>query len=371
MKSKARSPKILIVHDWLNTKDGGAEQVLYELLALYPQADVATLIYNRDKFGAKIGNRRVRTSFLQYFPRRLRQNPQLLLPFVRRAVLSLKTEGYDIVIASSSAWVKNVRLSGSTKMLVYCYSPARMLWDYWPRALYERTGNPVIRAFVIRLASRLRLWDFYTSQELRRDFVAISRTVAKRTQKFYGRTARVIHPPVHIPPITATDRSDDYVIVSVLAPYKQIDLAIRAFRGTKRKLIIAGDGASKEELQTLAGNVTNIRFLGHISQTDKLKLLSTAKGFIFCNVEDFGITPLEAVASGAPVIALRGGGVAETMVEHVTAEFFDEPKTEQLLDALDRAEARSWDRAKMHRRASQFSYDKFRASIVDAVEKMS
>ncbi|MDQ5944058.1 MAG: hypothetical protein QG658_124 [Patescibacteria group bacterium] len=367
---KDRNPKVLIVHDWLNVKDGGAEQVLYELLALYPQADLATLIYNKDMFGPKIGNRRVRTSFLQYFPRRFKEKPELLLPFVRRAVGSIKTDGYDIVLASSSAWVKNVRLGGSTKMLVYCYSPARMLWDYWPRALHERTQNPLVRAYITRVASKLRLWDFYTSQEMRREFIVISKTIARRVKKFYGRDAQVIYPPVHLPPVAATDRTDAYVMVSVLAAYKRVDLAIKAFKGSKRKLIIAGDGPERENLETLAGSATNIRFLGRVSQTDKLKLLSTARGFVFCNVEDFGITPVEAVACGAPVIALRAGGVAETMIEHVTAEFFEEPEEKALIAALERAESHPWDVAKMHRRASQFSYDKFRASIQQAMEQL-
>lgn len=367
---KANAPKILILHDWLNIKDGGAEQVFFELLKMYPQADVATLIYNKDKFAAKLQGRRVRTSFLQHFPQKLRNNPALLLPFVRRAVLSLPTAGYDVVLASSSAWVKNASLSGSTKMLVYCYSPARMLWDYWPRALYERTNNPIVRAYVVRLVSRLRLWDFYASQEVRREFVAISRTVAARIYKFYGRSATVVYPPVHIPPVAATDRTKDYVIVSVLAAYKRIDLAIQAFKHTRRTLLIVGDGPERENLEKLAGSATNIRFLGRVSQVDKLKLLAASQGFIFCSVEDFGISPVEAIASGAPVVALRAGGVAETMQEHITAEFFDQPTVEQLRAALDRLEARSWDRARMYRRARRFSYDKFRTGIELALDKI-
>jgi glycosyltransferase involved in cell wall biosynthesis len=180
----------------------------------------------------------------------------------------------------------------------------------------------------------------------------------------------VIYPPVHIPPVAATDRTQDYVIVSILAEYKNIELAIKSFKGSKRKLLIAGDGPDRSRLEGLAKNCTNIRFLGRISQADKLKLLSSAKGFVFCSIEDFGITPVEAIACGAPVIALRGGGVSETMIEHVTAEFFDKSDPNALSEAIERAEKNSWDRAKMHRRAKQFSYDRFKTEIIRALEEI-
>jgi hypothetical protein len=177
---KTHSPRILIVHDWLNAKDGGAEQVLYELLRLYPTADLTTLVFDKNKFGAKLGSRRVRTSFLQYFPSFIKRRQYLFLPLVKKAVKSIRTKDYDIVIASSSAWVKNVRLEGSTKMVVYCYSPARMLWDYWPRALNNRSKNVLVRAIIVKLVSNLRLWDFYTSQ-LARQWRAESKNIIDAT----------------------------------------------------------------------------------------------------------------------------------------------------------------------------------------------
>lgn len=363
-------PKILIVHDWLNQKDGGAERVLYMLLDMYPSADVNVLVYDKQRFGARLGDRRIKTSFLQHFPRRLKARPHLLLPFIKRATESIDTRGYDIVIASSSAWVKNVRLSGKTKMLIYCYSPARMLWDFWPRALTSRTKNPLVKLYITRLASRLRLWDYYTSQDSRRTFIAISRVIARRIKKFYHRQATVLYPPVHIPPIAAIDKDDTYLVVSVLAAYKNIDVILRAFFESKRTLLVAGDGPEREALQELAAGRTNIRFLGRVSEADKLRLMRQASGFIFANIEDFGIAPVEAIACGAPVIALRGGGVAETMIEGVTAEFFNKLTPEAIQQALDVAERHTWSVTKMHRHATRFSEAHFRDRFQRAVEKL-
>lgn len=364
-----REPKVLIVHDWLNVKDGGAERVLYRLLEQYPLADVAVLIYNQEKFASKLEGRKVQSTFLQRFPARLKARPELLLPFVRRATESISTRGYDLVIASSSAWVKNIPLHGKTKMLVYCHSPARMLWDYWPRAMTTRTKNRFVQFYVTRLASKLRLWDYESSQDSRRTFIANSKTVAKRIKKFYHRSASVIYPPVTVPPIAATDKDDTYLVVSVLAAYKNIDTIMRAFFDTKRTLIIAGDGPEREKLHELAKGRTNIRFLGRISEADKQRLMRQARGFVFANIEDFGITPVEAIACGAPVIALRGGGVSETMIEHVTAEFFDELTPAAIRKAIERVEARDWSIARMHKHAARFSEAHFVAAMSRAVEK--
>ncbi|MBP9827447.1 glycosyltransferase [Candidatus Saccharibacteria bacterium] len=354
-----RDPKILIVYDWLNTKDGGGEQVLYEILDLYPTADVSVLIYNKAKFQSKIGDRAVKTSYLNYFPGFMKRHPELLLPFIKRAVERIDTKGYDQVIAISSAWVKNVRLHGSTRMLVYCFSPARMLWDYWPRAMTERTNNPIIKFFVTMIASKLRVWDYMTSQDPRRKFVAISKLVARRIRKFYHREANVIYPPVTIPPDQPVEKGRDYVMISVLAPYKQIDIAIKAFAGTKRSLIIAGDGPDRERLHALAERHTNVRLLGRVSRADKIRLLRSARAFIFTSIEDFGIAPVEAMACSTPVIALRGGGVSETVIEPTTGLFFNVPTVEALREALDRAEAMSWSPQTIRRRALRYSQSHF------------
>lgn len=362
--------KVLIVHDWLNVKDGGAEAVLYEMLAMFPEADLATLIYEPSMFAGKVGQRRIKTSWLQHAPRWLKHRPHFLLPFIRRAVNSLSTKGYDLVIASSSAYVKNIPLQSGQDCLIYCYSPARMLWDSWPQALYSRTKSPVVRFVVTRWVSRLRLWDYYESQSAHRHFIAISQTIADRIQKFYHRESKIIYPPVPQPPTPVVERGDYYVVVSVLATYKQIDLAIAACRQAKRKLIIVGDGPDRERLETMAEGDKKIVFAGRVSEGTKHKLLAAARGFIFSSVEDFGIAPVEAMACGTPVLALRGGGLSETVIEGRTGVFFDSPDPESLMRAMKGFEKKQWSAAVIRRQASRFSPEIFRQEFRQAVRRV-
>lgn len=365
------SKKILIVHDWLNVKDGGAEAVLYEMLDLFPEADLATLIYEPTMFADKVGQRRVRTSWLQYAPRWIKQRPHYLLPFIRRAVNSISTKGYDLVIASSSAYVKNIPLRQDQECLIYCYSPARMLWDSWPAAMNSRTRSAIARFFITRWVSQLRLWDYYESQSSHRHFIAISQTISKRIDKFYHRRSRVIYPPVEQPPTPVVERGDYYVIVSVLAEYKQINLAIEACREMKRKLIIVGDGPDRERLEELAAGDKHINFVGRVSDATKHKLLAAARGFIFSSIEDFGIAPVEAMACGTPVVARRGGGLSETVIADRTGVFFEDSTSDALMQALKRLESKSWSAAIIRRQAARFAPDIFRQEFRRAVRQVT
>lgn len=359
----ARKARMLIVHDWLNVKDGGAELVLYELLDMYPDADVATLIYNKRMFGSRLKGRKVQTSILQRFPGFLKRRPHMLLPWVRRAVESLDTRGYDIVLAASSAWVKNISLQPSQRCIVYCHSPARMLWDSWPQAMDERTHNPLVRLYVTSLASKLRLWDYYESQSDKRGFVANSQTVAKRIKKFYHRTSKVIVPPVDLPPTIAADKQDYWVVVSVLSSYKRIDLAIQACLERKERLVIVGDGPDRARLTELAEKSDLIEFRGRVDEAEKWRLISAARGFIFCSVEDFGIAPVEAMGCGTPVVALQAGGVAETVVDGETGVFYDQPTVEALCVAMSRCTKQTWDTDLLRKRADRYRPELFRKRL--------
>lgn len=322
--------KIAIVHDWLNQKIGGAENVLFELTKMYPKADIYTLIYNPDLFNKQLANRKVFTSVLNAFPGYLKRRPQLLLPFIMHAVKKWDFSDYDLVISSSTAWVKNINITGQAKHICYCHSPARMIWDSWPSYLDKFKLGPLRRFYIIRLASKLRLWDYYQAQN-GTIFIANSKYVATRIKKFYHQQAKVIYPPVKLAaPKTVVKKDDYYLIVSVLAKYKNIDLAVKAFMASGKKLVIAGNGPDAERLQAIASGSDNIEFVGRVNEQTKQRLYTNAKAFVFCSVEDFGITMVEAISAGTPVIALRGGGANEIIHEGKTGVFYNEANEQSL-----------------------------------------
>jgi glycosyltransferase involved in cell wall biosynthesis len=356
--------RIALVHDWLNHKRGGAEAVLLELARLYPEADIYSLIYQADLFPELTG-RKVVTSSLQQYPKQLRNNPKYLLPAIRRAVEKWQFGNYDLVISSSNAWVKNITIPKGTKHICYCHSPARMLWDQWPSYLNKqfppkRRIQPA-RLALLKLCSSLRVWDYYGSRGVS-EFVANSDYIASRIKKFYGRSSTVIYPPVLVSSIVSPNKpnkDDFYLVVSTLAAYKQINLAVEAFKKSGRRLIIAGDGADRKRLEDLAAGQTNIQFKGFVDMATKFKLMQQAKGFVFCSIEDFGIAPVEAMAAGTAVIALRGGGLNETIIEGKTGVFFDEPSADSLNHAISKFEKLSFSKATLVDQAKQFSDKNF------------
>ncbi len=360
-----------ILYDWLYHKEGGGERMLFEILDLYPEADLITLTYNKERYQGRLKSRIVRTSWLNRLPKALRQRPQWLLPWVQSAVRHLPTKGYDELIAVSSAWVKNVPLRPHQTCTVYCYSPARMLWDAWPAALDGRTHNPIMRFLVTILASHLRLWDYYESQQSRRNFIAISQTIQARIAKFYHRQSKLVYPVVELDTASALTptKTQYYIVVSVLARYKNIELAIRACRQAERRLVIVGDGPDRERLEQLAGDDPLIEFRGWVEESEKFSLLAGAQGFIFCSHEDFGIAPVEALAVGTPVVALAGGGVSETVPAGTGGVFFDHSEPAAVIAALKKLEAKDWDKSKMQTRAKRYSRSAFRRRWKQAVRR--
>ena len=353
--------KVAIIHDWLNTKIGGAEAVFFELAQIYPEADLYALICDYQKFGNFLGGRRVRTSSLQNLPDFLKRQPKLLLPFIERAVNKIDLSSYDLVISSSTAWVKNVNVGKNTKHVCYCHSPARMLWDSWPKYLDTQSVGrfklgPIGKYFVSKLVSDLRLWDYHASKNVDL-FIGNSKYIAGRIKKYYRRNAVVVYPPVATELFDGqykTIKQDFYLILSVLSQYKNIELAIEAFACNKKPLVIAGSGPDELRLRELAKNAPNISFVGRVSQSRKVELLRQSKGFIFPGVEDFGITPVEAMAAGTPVIALNEGGVRETVIDMKTGVFFDDATPEALNEAIEKAEGIAFDKRVFVKQAKKF-----------------
>lgn len=364
--------KIAIVHDWLNQKVGGAESVVFELAKMYPKADIYTLVYNPKKFDNFLEGRKIKTSRLQKFPGFIKKRPKLLLPFIKKAVEKWDFSGYDLVITSSSAWVKNITVPNSTRHVCYCYSPARMLWDSWPKYVDEQKIGPITKFYITRLASKLRLWDYYMAQK-GTEFIAISKHVSDRISKFYHQPSKVIFPPVDLNHFNNTnyEKKDYYLILSVLAKYKNIELAVRAFKDSGKNLVIAGDGPDMARLQELAANSKNITFLGRISDEDKIKLMSEARGFIFCNLEDFGITMVESIAAGTGVVALRGGGASEIIKEGQTGLFYEQANEESLNRAIVKYEKEVLKKEKFNNKHvfEMFSTDKFESEFKKAINE--
>ncbi len=309
MKGTDRSPpRVALVHDWL-VGWGGAEQVLAELAALYPQAPLYTSVWAPDpRVAAAFEGREIRTTWLQQLPGAGRHY-RSLFPFMGRAFRGLDLSGFDLVISSSHALSKAVRVHGGATHLCYCHAPPRYLWDLYHQ--YSPGWKGIVRAPVAR---RLRQVDREAARGVTR-FVANSRTVADRIRKHYDREAEVLHPPVHVERFAAArepgDRSERYLAGGRMVPYKGLDIAIAAANQAQLPLDVFGDGPERGRLERLGG--PTVRFLGKVPDEALPGLLARSRAYLFPVEEDFGILPVEAMAAGTPVLALARGGATETV----------------------------------------------------------
>ena len=296
--------RVAVIHDWLTGMRGG-EQVLEAILDLVPEAELFTLFHFPRSVSKAIESRTIHTSRLQSLAMRVRDY-RTLLPLFPRAVRQWDLSGFDLVISSSHAVAKGVDARGKPH-LCYCHTPMRYIWDrfddYFPRS------KPLRRMAVSVIARRLRKWDVKTAAGVTR-FVANSSFVRDRIRQYYDRDAAVIHPFVNddfLAAPLADDRGNYHVVLSALVPYKRVDLAVAAAEESGRELVVIGGGPLLDELRARAA--PNVRFLGHVSRDTVIEQVSRARSLILPGIEDFGITPLEAMAVGTPVVALGAGGV--------------------------------------------------------------
>lgn len=309
--------RVAVIHDWLDTWRGG-ENVLAEIIALYPDADIFSLVdFLPDKFRALIGEKHARTSFLQHMPL-ARTRFRSYLPLMPRAIESFDVHAYDLVISSSHAVAKSVRTRPGQTHICYCHTPMRYAWDLREQYL-EQAG--LDRGWKAALAhgmlDHLRRWDRATSSRVTH-FVANSEYIRQRIRRSYDRDATVIHPPVdtgfYIPGPSARPPRErtGYVTASRWVPYKRVDLIVAAFREMpERELTVIGDGPEARRIRALAGE--NVRFVGEVPREALREYLREARAFLFAADEDFGILPVEAQACGTPVIAFGHGGSLETV----------------------------------------------------------
>lgn len=360
--------KIAIVHDYI-TKVGGAQNVLKVLHKLYPEAPIYTLLYDREATKGQFDDCQIITSSLQHKPAFLRKRIKLLLNNLPKAVEEFDFSGYDIVISSSNSFVHGIITRPETLHVCYCYSPMRYAWDWHSEYLRENHLEQSLISFLARyILKSVREWDFLAATRVDR-WVAISHTVQKRIAKYYRAESEIIYPPTDIEAMldSPSSNGDYYLIVSTLTPYKKIDLAIESFNINGKKLLIAGEGSDRPRLESMVRN-KNIRFLGYVDDKEKIRLLSGCRGFVFPGEEDFGLTPVEAMACGKPVIALNRGGVAESVIDGKTGYLFDSPTTESFNLSIDKLENASIKPDDCRNRAKLYDVSSFSNKFTEFVE---
>ncbi len=349
--------KVAIVHDYLN-QYGGAERVLEALHDLYPSAPVYTSMYAAKTMPAIYKNWDIRTSFMQRLPR-IAKLHQLYLPLYPTAFETFDLSGYDVVVSSSSAFAKGVITEATALHVCYCHSPMRFAWNYSDYMEGERMAGKA-RSILPLVLNYVKLWDEVSSRRVDA-YIANSRVVARRIKKRYGRQATIINPPVDTRlynPQPDGKHSDYYLIVSRMIPYKRLDIAIDAFTRLDLPLKVVGQGRQEAELRSRAG--PNVEFLGALPDAQVKKLYANCLALIFPGQEDFGITPLEAQASGRPVIAYGAGGALETVVPHQTGEFFSPHTWEALADVVCHFKADDYDPAAIRSHAESFDREVFK-----------
>jgi len=347
----------------------GGERCLEVLCELFPEAPLFTLLHVPGSVTPQIEDRRIVTSFVQRLPRAAARY-RYYLPAFPLAISRFDLSGYDLVVSMSHCVAKGARVAPGALHVCYCFSPMRYVWD-----LYDDYFGPgrgaAARVLVRPLAAALRRWDRRTAGVHR--FVAISRHIADRIRRVYGRPADVIPPPVDVQRFEIADAADDYyLVVGALVPYKRIDLAVGAATRVGRRLVVVGTGPEEARLRAMAG--PTVTFLGWRSDAEVAGLYARCRALLFPGVEDFGITPLEAAAAGRPTIALARGGALETMVGldgdgAPTAVFFAEQSVEALVEAIARFEgaAERFDGKALRARAEAFDRPLFKQRLRDYI----
>jgi glycosyltransferase involved in cell wall biosynthesis len=357
--------KIAIVHDYF-TQLGGAEKVAEEMYHLFPKASMFSTVAFDDKMPDSLKDTAVRTSWMQLMPgiRRYYRYYFLLYPL---AVSSLKLTHYDLVLSSSSGYVKGVSASRDAMHICYCHTPMRWAWNF--DGYSERESmSPAMKVALRALTSALRQWDVGAARQPDH-FIANSKVVAERIQKAYGRTAEVIHPPIDVDRFQPSNQIDDYyMLLSRMVPYKRLDLAIEACTRLKKKLVVVGTGPQRKYLESLAG--PTVQFAGRVSDAEAVRLASRCRALLFPGEEDFGMAPLEVAAAGRPTIAYRAGGATETVVDGSTGLFFDQQTPQSLMDALERFETQEWAPTDIRKHAEGFSVPIFRMRMRRFLERV-
>lgn len=356
--------KIALVHDHLN-QIGGAERVVSAMHQSYPQAPLFTLVHDKRVVADFFDTLPINTSFIQNMPFS-RTRLRWYLALMPAAIESFDLSRYDVVLSSASAFAKGAIAQAAAVHICYCHTPTRYLWSDSHSYLKEVGGGRIIGKILPFVLQRLRMWDYVAAQRVDH-FIANSRFVAKRIKRYYNRDATVIYPPVDVHNYPNLPKLNYFILVSRLRPYKKVAIAIRAFNRLNMPLVIVGDGEERKALERIAA--PNIHFTGNVSERAKKRLLAASAGFIHPQEEDLGISAIEAMAGGTPVVAYAKGGALETVRENETGAFFEEQTWQSLADAVIRMRRQSFDYERIRAHSREFSRERFQRELKDFVTK--
>ena len=354
--------KIALVHDSI-IQQGGAENVLRAFQEVWKDAPTYVLFYDRDKASPEFLNKDIRTSFLQKMPGGVSKY-QWYLPLMPMATEQHNLADYDLILSSSSLFAKGVITNPKTLHICYCHTPTRFLWSDKHQYIEDLNYNRVIKKVIPLVLKGLRQWDMVSASRVDQ-FIANSETVRDRIKKYYRRSSDVIYPPVKTERFYISQPENYYLAGGRLVGYKRFDIVVQAFNRLGIPLKIFGRGPMLERLRKMAKK--NIEFLGHVSDQEKSELYSKCLAYINPQVEDFGITAIEAMASGRPVIAYGVGGARETVAPAQTGEFMDEQSWEELGNRIIRFDAAKYNPQTIKQHAAQFDENRFKAQIKDYV----
>ncbi len=355
--------RIALVHDYL-VQNGGAERVLECFTELFPDAPIYTLVYNKKLMHGVFEDKKIKTSFIQKIP--FAKNYHRLFPqLMPMGIEQFDFSDYDIVLSDSSSYAKGVITGPETLHVCYMHTPMRYAWDDCQKYTHDFSFPSLIKKTIPLAMNYIRVWDRVSAERID-CLIANSNFVAKRIKKYYKKGSLVIHPPVNIDKFYIAEKPKDYfLIVGRLLAYKRVDIAIQAFNELGLKLKIIGRGPEMKRLKKMAG--PNIEFLGRVPDEELAHYYAECRAFVFPQEEDFGIVAIEAMASGRPLIAFRGGDIPEHMEEGRMGIFFDRQNYQDIVEAVEKFNELRFDPAYIRERVKKFDKEIFKAKIKEYV----
>ncbi|MBU1292126.1 glycosyltransferase [Patescibacteria group bacterium] len=357
--------RVALVHDYLN-QYGGAERVLEAFGQIFPKAPIYTLLYDKKRTGYAFEGREIHTSFMQKVPF-VKSHHRPFLMLMPLAIEQFDLSDYDLILSDSASYAKGVITSPQTLHICYCHTPIRYAWDDSHKYIEEFGYSSLIKKVIPFFMNYIRVWDEQAAQRVDK-FIANSRFVSQRIRKYYKRESKVIHPPVKTDLFYVAPKPEEYfLMVGRFLPYKRFNLAIEAFNQLGWSLKIIGDGPERKKLEALAND--NIEFLGLVSDQKLRDFYAHCQAFIFPQEEDFGITAVEAMASGRPVIAYQGGGILEIIQSEITGLFFKEQTTDCLIEVLKKFNPDNFNSQVIRERALEFDQERFKEKIIKFINE--